>query len=187
MPDMPQCIAWEMICEKVGDWAICTDTPGNIIAEMRMYFHWEINDYILFENWIPYDPLTYAISLIAVFFMALLHEGFKVVKINVEARWQMKASYEPLPGNSSLNSTSYTKSRGTLYFAPFDWRRDVLRSIFRTIDIALHFFIMLVVMAFNAGLFIAVVLGYGLGHLAFSRLSKPQYVTGETLDVESCH
>jgi len=48
---------------------------------------------------------------------------------------------------------------------------------------------MLVTMTFNVGLFLAVVLGYGVGHLLFARLSRPQLVADGNLfeDEDACH
>jgi len=188
MPGMQACNDWDAFCHKVPNWPLCKDSPGNVIPEMKMFFHFGIVDYILFESWVPYDELTYVISLVAVFFMALLHEGFKVVKVNIEARWKLTAKYEPLSRNSS--SIINSKTHITINYAPFEWKRDFLRAVYRTIDVTFHFFLMLVAMTFNVGLFLAVILGYGTGHLVFSRLSKPQVISGGTLaglEEETCH
>jgi len=183
--DMEECYEWNKFCKKIPDWSLCSNTPGDIIPLMQMYFHWGIYDYILFKTWVPYNGLTYGISLIAVFFMALLHEGFKVAKVNLEIRWKLDARFDPVARTAS---TINMKSHMTIVYSPFDWRRDLLRALYRCIDVASHFFIMLITMTFNAGLFIAVVLGYGAGHLLFSRLSKPQ-LAGSLFDdnEEACH
>lgn len=182
------CDFWNQLCTQIPDWSICSDSDGVIVPMMQMYFHWSIYDYILFKTWVPYNALTYAISLIAVFLMALIHEGFKVAKTNLEFRWRMKPKYQPV--NSSYGSTKIQdKSHSSIVYAPFDLPKDLLRALYRTIDVALHFFIMLVTMTFNAGLFIAVVLGYGVGHLLFARLAKPQ-LPGALIEneiEENCH
>jgi len=180
--DYNDCSFWNNMCQKIPQWPLCMNVPGEYDVPMRMYFHFSFEDYILFKNWVPSNGLTYTISLIAVFFIALLHEGFKVLKVNMEIRWKMNAKYEP-SGSSSVNS----KGVLTLVYSPFDWRRDSLRALYRAIDVALHFFVMLIAMTFNGGLFIAVVLGYGVGHLLFATLSRPQIIGDGGLFEEECH
>jgi len=177
------CEAWEIFCQKIPDWSICTNTPGNVIGEMKMYFHWGYSDYILFESWVPYSALTYGISVIAVFFIALLHEGYRVLKINVETRLKLKSKYERIPSNS-VNTKPLS-----LGYLPLDWQRDIFQAVYKTIDVALHYLIMLIAMTFNGGLFIAVVLGYGVGHLFFTRLAKPKHSQNSVIEVEeeNCH
>jgi len=181
----PGCYAWSIFCQKIPDWTICSNSPGDIIPVMRMYFHWGFYDVILFKDWIPYNALTYAISLICVFFISVIHEGYKVLKINMELRWKINSKYETIRDTSTVNSQPAL----SLAYGPFDWKRDGIRALYRTIDVAFHFFIMLIAMTFNGGLFIAVVLGYGAGSLIFSRLSKPQTISGSSLSkkIYNCH
>jgi len=184
--DMEQCYEWNIFCTKIPDWTLCANSPGNIIPLMKMYFHWGFYDYILFKGWIPYDGLTYGISILAIFILALLHEGFRVLKINTEIRWKMTPKrYSPI---NTMDSSLNTKPQLNLVYPPFDLKRDSIRSIYRMIDVVFHYFIMLVAMTFNAGLFLAIVFGYGVGHLLFSRLSRPKVVSGSSLeDEDQCH
>jgi copper transporter 1 len=180
------CEGWEIFCKKIPDWTICTNLPGYIIPEMKMYFHWGWYDYILFKSWVPYSELTYGISVIAVFFIALLHEGYKVLKIKVEARWKLKSKYERIPENTSVNAKPHTLG----YSIPLDWQRDIILAVYKTIDMGLHYLVMLIAMTFNGGLFIAVILGYGFGYLLFSRLSARKNEShSSVIEVEdqNCH
>jgi copper transporter 1 len=182
----PGCEGWTEFCNQIPKWSLCTNVPGEIIGEMKMYFHWGWYDYILFKGWIPYNQLTYAISIIAVFLIGLLHEGYKALKVILEMRWKMDSKYERIETESTSLNTKHSRA---LVYAPFDWQRDTIRALYKTIDVALHYIIMLIAMTFNGGLFIAVILGYGVGHLLFSRVSKPRMPRGSFLDVdeENCH
>ena len=41
---------------------------------MRMYFHWDINDCILFYQWQPKNVWQYTLSLVTIFIMCILRE-----------------------------------------------------------------------------------------------------------------
>jgi len=102
----------------------------------------------------------------------------------MEIRWKMDPKkYSSINTGSSLNSKALS-----VVYAPFEWRRDIIRAFYRMIDVIFHFFIMLIAMNYNAGLFIAIILGYGIGHIVFSRLARPQLGSGSLMDDEDqCH
>jgi len=180
-----ECRGWEILCKKIPNWSICTNGPGDIIPEMKMFFHWGWYDYILFKGWIPYNQLTYAISFIAVFFIALLHEGYKALKEKLLMKW--KSNYERIA--TEENSVNTISPQLVYRDTKYDWKREIPGAIYKSIDMALHYLIMLIAMTFNAGLFIAIILGYGVGHILFARLNKPKKRSrGSIMEVEeSCH
>jgi len=178
MPGMSQCQDWKNMCMKIPDWSmIC---PPNIqdyvVPEMRMYFHTGFVDYILFKEWMPYDALTYAFSFIGVFLMALLHEAFHIIPVFFDSKWRPKEESEFLNSSPGTNyQTANNNSNGQKRYQAFSWKRDAFRALYRGVDVAAHFLIMLVTMTFNVGLFVAVVLGYAVGHFLFGRFTrKPQ-------------
>lgn len=61
--------------------------------------------------------------------------------------------------------------RGTTR-APFVAHIELARGVLRTIDIFIHYMLMLIAMTFNVGLFLAVVVGAGVGmRLVCARLT----------------
>jgi len=162
MPDMSECEAWQEMCAPIQDWSLCSAQSGNNIPPMRMYFHWGIMDYVLLQAWVPNSSLTYAATWIAVFVITVLFEVLKLVRTRYERRWT-----EELNEYVSVNSDN-------VQGPPFRFQADFMRAILHTIEVGWGFLVMLVVMTYNVGLFIAVLAGSFIGMLFVGRFV--QYV-----------
>jgi len=186
MPGMSQCKDWNAMCQKIPTWGICNrnnnnnnSDSGNLVPQMRMYFHVGLVDCILFKQWVPHDILTYAISIAAVFFMAFLHEGLKIIKFYLDTKQQLERKLSKnetvhLLHSSGNNYKTVNNHATKIRYPALSWKGDTLQAIYKAVDMAAHFIIMLITMTFNVGLFVAVIVGYAFGHFLFGRFMRPQ-------------
>ncbi|XP_030521459.1 copper transporter 2-like [Rhodamnia argentea] len=117
--------------------------PRKKMGMMHMTFFWGHNAEVLFDRWPGTDPKMYAVSLAFVFAMAELVELLSCCKLVRRA-------------GSDCN------------FAV-----GIFRTVLYTVCCGLNYMVMLAVMSFNDGIFLATVSGHSLGFLAFgSRVSK---------------
>jgi len=122
------------------------------------YFHWSISDYVLLRSWVPYDTATYAMTWLAVWLLSVLFEVIKLIRTRYEKKWSQ-------PEYSTLNGEAEN---------PFRPKVEFLRALIHTTEVAWGFIVMLVVMTFNFGLFLAVLAGAFVGMLLVGRFV--QYV-----------
>ncbi|KAF8031974.1 hypothetical protein BT93_D1016 [Corymbia citriodora subsp. variegata] len=116
---------------------------------MHMTFFWGHNAEVLFDRWPGTDLKMYAVSLAVVFAMAALVELLSACK---------------LIGRVGSNR---------------NFAAGILRTVFFTVRCGLSYLVMLAVMSFNGGVFLAAVGGHALGFLAFgSRVSKKSDAPG---------
>jgi len=92
MPNMKQCLEWHSICSLVPNWSICYQNIPP--PEMRMYFHTSIEDYVLFEQWVPRNYLEYIGTWVAIFLFAILFEFFRYLKNKLEEKWRNGSEIE---------------------------------------------------------------------------------------------
>ncbi|KAK3406894.1 hypothetical protein EUGRSUZ_K03017, partial [Eucalyptus grandis] len=111
--------------------------PRKKMGMMHMTFFWGHNAEVLIDRWPGTDPKMYAVSLAAVFAVAALVELFSCCKLTVRA-------------GSNRNFAA-----------------GILRTVLYTLRCGMSYLLMLAVMSFNGGVFLAAVGGHALGHLAF--------------------
>eukprot|EP01125_Pyxidicula_operculata_P018211 TRINITY_DN645_c0_g1_i4.p1 TRINITY_DN645_c0_g1~~TRINITY_DN645_c0_g1_i4.p1 ORF type:complete len:374 (+),score=36.91 TRINITY_DN645_c0_g1_i4:132-1253(+) len=182
MPNMYQCAAWVSMCgaDAIANWSLCSASSGGL-PEMRMYFHWSIEDFILFYDWVPRNILGYTLSVIGIFLFGILHEGLKAGRMVLEDKWNKDISIEAMKNahchddKEALLSPTTRHSGGferQAKYPAFKLSRDGTRAILRTLETLSHYLLMLIGMTFNVGLFAAVILGAGAGTLIFGRFSQ---------------
>lgn len=117
--------------------------PRKKMGMMHMTFFWGRNAEVLFNTWPGTDPKMYAVSLAFVFAMAALVELLSCCKLVRRA-------------GSNGNAAA-----------------GILRMVLYTVRCGLNYLVMLAVMSFNGGVFLAAVGGHAVGFLVFgSRVSK---------------
>lgn len=134
---------------------------------MHMTFYWGKQVTVLFDEWKTRTWLAYSLTLLAVFLLAAFHEYI----VNLRSRF-IKASKSksvsglraPLLGQRSLKFG--TKLTESLLFG---------------VNAGLGYMLMLAVMSFNGGVFIAVILGFVAGYFFFRSNG-----TGEEITESSC-
>lgn len=164
MDDMKQCAKWKSLCEVIPTWPICTNENPHSPPQMRMYFHFGIKDYVLFKNWVPKTSLQYFGTWVAIFAMGIFYDVIKLIRSRLEKRWEVGATYTP------LNSSSHEKTDVEIE-SPYKFRFkvEIVRAILQAIEMTWGYFLMLIAMTFNVGLFGAVIAGAFVGSLLFGR------------------
>lgn len=88
MPEMNQCVEYKSMCSANPTLSYCS-LAGSFSAgvNMRMYFHNGIRDYVLFFGWVPRNNLQYGFTLLAIFVIAVVFEGFLFWQQWLEVQW----------------------------------------------------------------------------------------------------
>ncbi|XP_055804251.1 copper transporter 5-like [Solanum dulcamara] len=130
---------------------------------MHMTFYWGKNVTVLFDFWRTDSWTSYAITLLACFIFSLFYQymedrrqRFRILSAN------SKRNYPPPSAavNVPLLHTSPTVG-GRWNSARF------ATAILFGVNSAIGYLLMLAVMSFNGGVFVAVVLGLAIGYLFF--------------------
>ena len=171
MPGMQQCSSFNSMCKWNQYFDFCLDDSRDPTTDlpptMKMFFHFSYRDYILFESWVPNGFFSYLIACIFCFSCALGYEYLLFFKAQFERRIQKQqlASYvspshdrnillgmdnieDPLLGTSSFTDTTQIR---------------IHRGLMRCATISGAYILMLLIMSYNVGLLISVVLGLGVG------------------------
>jgi copper transporter 1 len=133
---------------------------------MKMYFHFSQHAVILFESWSTHSWQGMLGSCIAVFIMAALYEGLKVLREFLLRRSNVMVRYNtmPVPTNDDVHVTETHKSVGGKMLS---WPH-LLQTLLHILQVTVSYFLMLIFMTYNVWLCIAVGLGAGAGYFAFS-------------------
>lgn len=146
--------------------------------------------YLLFRPWYIITAWQYALSFIGVFVAALLFEYLKTVQARL-SRWEQ----ESIRSSSSLHHNngetcsllsasgginSATESRFALsalattpqHCCDMSLALRLAKAIMHGVQIAFSYFLMLVVMTFNAGLFLAIIAGATVGYFRFTAIKQ---------------
>jgi hypothetical protein len=170
MPDMSDCAQWQEMCESIPDWSeLCpSDASPDQPPLMRMYFHTGIVDYILFESWVPRTNGAYAGAVIGVMILAFLFEALQTLHSYLEFRWK-SPEYQSGTKNGDVEPLN---EKVVLVWGktPFRFWIDLQRAAIHALEIVLGYFLMLIAMTFNVGLFCSLIAGFFLGHFVFGRL-----------------
>jgi len=161
MPYMDLCSGWKSLCGVIPSWPLCPE-GSYPIPVMRMYFHAAFEDYIFLESVVPSNLVQYIIALAFCFFLAFFYEAFRIWFVVIERNWALQG-YESLPDTKM----GFWKSFRTVKYV---WKRDFVRGILRMMEFLYSMLVMLLVMSFNIGFFVAIVLGVGFSSLIFGKI-----------------
>lgn len=136
------------------------DSSSNMV--MHMSFFWGEKVTILFSSWTTSNAGEYAAAIIATFLFCLLHEFLTTLRVTVIANATQSSSKTPdSPGNSP-GVPLLQRFTGQLAIGS-----KLIGSLLYGVNVASAYILMLVIMTFNLGLFLAVVLGLAAGFLLF--------------------
>ncbi|GBG72054.1 hypothetical protein CBR_g10988 [Chara braunii] len=121
---------------------------------MHMSFYFGQHVVILFDGWKTDKTWKYAVTLVGIFFWCILHEYLSTTRGKLEAsiRSAEKGKGHP-PCMYGLNANTIHFLAMTLYI----------------VNVTSSYFLMLIVMTYNAGIFITLVSGLATGYLVFRR------------------
>ncbi|CAN6478705.1 unnamed protein product [Victoria cruziana] len=123
---------------------------------MHMTFYWGKEATLLFDGWKTTTWLGYGLSLVALFLLSTFYQYIESFRISLQTASAV----------NTLDSGIQTPLLSNSGFAKSRCRRLAVAAFFG-VSSAIGYLLMLSVMSFNAGVFIAVVLGLTVGYLAF--------------------
>ncbi|KAJ4812696.1 hypothetical protein LUZ62_025262 [Rhynchospora pubera] len=125
---------------------------------MHMTFYWGKTVTILFDFWRTNSWLSYSLSLLALFLASAFYQYMEDRRV----RFKILAESKPASSEPSIETPLlYGRAiRG------WSLARSATAVLF-TVNSAIGYMLMLAVMSFNGGVFIAIVVGLGVGYLVF--------------------
>ncbi|CAL5081645.1 unnamed protein product [Urochloa decumbens] len=134
---------------------------------MHMTFYWGKSATILFDGWRTSTWTGYLLSLVALLLAAAFYQYLEALRIRVKLvagggaapAKQAPSSIPPPAGSEPLLAPALA--------AAGRWPARVAVAAMFGVNSGLGYLLMLAVMSFNGGVFIAVVVGLALGYLAF--------------------
>jgi copper transporter 1 len=152
---------------------------------MQMYFEAGTHVTLWLRSWHTSTHLQYAISVVGLLLLAVIAECLAALRARLaraaaapggagsgNAVWPDDAgagpqsAAEPLLGFVTARASTPARLRAVL-------------ALLYAVNIAVAYLLMLAVMTYNVGYFVAIVAGFGLGHFAFADLKAGGAVSGD--------
>jgi len=133
---------------------------GGMSMNMRTSFGWFQDTVVLWDSWRTDTDGKYAGTIIAILIIMLVKEALFHKRVEI-ARQGM--SQGPAVGSSSTVPSGATGGGLSV-----TWKLRLINAVLGGINLTLGYFIMLIVMTYNNGFFIAVILGGALAQFLFS-------------------
>eukprot|EP00250_Pteridium_aquilinum_P018482 c2410_g1_i1 orf=320-769(-) len=140
---------------------------------MHMTFYWGKQATILFDGWKTSTWLNFSFSLIALFVSSILLQYLANSRVSASSSPGKSHSFDTkvsLLGKATLSVSLSKKLLGSALFG---------------VRVGLGYLLMLAVMSFNGGVFIAVVLGFAVGHFLFASESATNANSSTVADAEA--
>lgn len=171
MPGMSACAGYNSFCSATADTfgGYCGPLATDVfLPPMKMYFHQRLDELILWRTWRPASNGQYVGSIIAILLMGVVAQAARIAKGMFNANW---LAHETDAGGCKCNAEEpeplprmwWLPSGAQLY-------QNAVRAALSAVTLTLDFFLMLVAMTFNVGLFTAVIVGYVIGTFLFSHV-----------------
>ncbi|KAI3454187.1 hypothetical protein Pfo_010850 [Paulownia fortunei] len=130
---------------------------------MHMTFYWGRKATILFDSWKTDSWASYFLSLLACFLFSVFYQYMEDRRLRFKLLSVSNKLPPPQSGAVALGTPLLFSKLGGSKWAPSRFAGAILFGI----NSAIGYLLMLAIMSFNAGVFIAVVLGLGVGYLLF--------------------
>ncbi|GFY37646.1 high affinity copper uptake protein 1 [Trichonephila inaurata madagascariensis] len=146
---------------------------------MAMYFHFSVNEVVLFKEWKITTIGGMIASFIGVFLMGMLYEGLKYYREYLFKQYvsSIQFSTVAITGESGRVTQVHKVEKHRM----LSWQHT-LQTALHIVQIVASYFLMLIFMTYNGTLCIAVVLGAGVGYFIFG------WKKASVVDItEHCH
>ncbi|XP_022756382.1 copper transporter 5-like [Durio zibethinus] len=127
---------------------------------MHMTFYWSRQATLLFSSWRTDSWLSYALTLLACVLASAFYQDLENV------RYRVRRSGKPTEGKAEEPLLLQPKGAGAGYTGKLSVGKIVGGVLFG-LSSALGYLLMLAIMSFNGGVFLAIVLGLTVGFLVF--------------------
>ncbi|KAJ3874657.1 CTR copper uptake transporter [Lentinula edodes] len=149
-------------------------------GNMLTYLHFTIGgDILWFEGWVPQGPGAMFGACVGLFLLALVDRWIAACRAMMEVHWAKRAQIayaNKLNANGDSEKKKRTVPPSTVGNAlllrrapPFIPAHDFVRGILHAGQAAFSFAFMLVVMTFQLGFIISIIVGLGVGETLFGR------------------
>ncbi|KAM7507408.1 hypothetical protein LguiA_017861 [Lonicera macranthoides] len=127
---------------------------------MHMTFYWSRSVTLLFDSWKTDTWFSYALTLLACFLFSAFYQYLEHKRIHVKLISSRSSPRSPI--SVPLLQTKIPASAG----GKWSFLRFAGAVLF-CVNAAIGYLLMLAVMSFNGGVFVAVVVGLGFGYFLF--------------------
>ncbi|EFA76788.1 hypothetical protein PPL_09539 [Heterostelium album PN500] len=148
---------------------------------MYSFFHWDfLGQAILFKGWVTNNVGIYVLTLFVMFGMAVFSEFFTSYRHSLNYNATDNPETTPLINDTEEVSkkTSDLRKNWNKFSATHYWK-----TFCHIVQYVVNYFIMLVVMTFNAGLALAILGGIATGYFIFGK----KRVADNIAEEELCH
>ncbi|XP_076919323.1 copper transporter 5.1-like [Bidens hawaiensis] len=137
---------------------------------MHMTFYWGRTVTLLFDSWKTDTWLSYALTLLACLIFSIFYQYMEDRRL----RFKLLSTSAAAASASSATTPLLNKK---LFSAGNRWTVGrIAGSALFGINSALGYFLMLAIMSFNGGVFVAIVVGLAVGYLLFRSGDDEQVV-----------
>ncbi|THU91628.1 hypothetical protein K435DRAFT_779284 [Dendrothele bispora CBS 962.96] len=146
-----------------------------MVGQMLNYFHFTTGDVLFFKEWVTSSPGLVAGACIGLIVLGITERCVGVCKTSMDVWWNSRAQeLQAKKLEQTYSETPLKASKMALMRAapPFVPSHDIMRGVFHVVQAGLGFLIMLAVMTFNVGFILSLLLGIGIGEVAFGRYAR---------------
>ncbi|KAI0640858.1 CTR copper uptake transporter [Trametes meyenii] len=150
-------------------------------GQMLTYLHFTPGDIVLFYGWVPSSKGAMVGACIGLFLFALIERWIGACRSVMEAHWRTRAQIVQadrinLPtGSGKKTAFPSGRIRDTLTLRnapPFIPAHDIARGVLHAAQVAIQFAFMLIVMSFQVGFIMSIIIGLSVGETLFGRFAS---------------
>ncbi|KAJ0800529.1 putative Ctr copper transporter [Helianthus annuus] len=140
---------------------------------MHMTFYWSRNVTLLFSSWQTDSWISYALTLLACFIFSIFYQYMEDRRLRFKLLSTSAAS--TTTNGTAVDATPLLNKKIIAGSSRWSVGR-VAGAVLFGINSAIGYFLMLAVMSFNGGVFVAIVVGLAVGYLLFRSGDDEQVV-----------
>jgi len=163
------------------------DMGGGDVCPMSMTFHWRVEECVLFSGWHIKTAGEFWLSGLAIIGFCIIRE----LLLYVSKRHELKALRDNTSKRSEDNQHMLTEGLPkSIFRLPYSFR--VVDALLYGCSVAMGYWLMLIVMTYNAGLCFFVLFGFIFARLVFHTQTKREQRQLEELSLaeeerDHCH